>query len=108
MFVVFLLVNLVLPVCILASTSTPTPVPDSMLLPAVTTTPTAMPATTPVFVSSVQIRGLSVSDPCVTNPELVHLRNPHALIPQFMNTIMGVQLASRMTAPSLCSLGYSR
>jgi len=83
--IVFLLINLIVSACAPASAPTPTPTPSATPLPTATATPTptntatptSMPTATPTStttpIPTIQVDGLSIPDPRVTNLELFDL-----------------------------------
>ena len=95
--VVFLLVNLILSACapVSAPTPTSTPAPSATSLPTATavptstatptSTPTATPTATPTPIPTIQVGGLSVPDPRVTNPELFDLTKKDSPIVEHAN-----------------------
>jgi hypothetical protein len=74
------------------ATSTPTPTPT--LTPQPTKTPT--PTETPTPIPQIEVNGVKVPDPKITNPELFNLTKKDAPIPAFINALnkAGIKITS--------------
>jgi GH35 family endo-1,4-beta-xylanase len=77
----------------LVSYALPTATPDTIeLTPTPTTTPTPQPPPTPepTPIPTIEVNGLQLPDPRITNPELFDLKKKEAPIPQFVNAMQEI------------------
>jgi len=80
---------------------TPTPKPSPT--PTTTPTPQASPTPEPTPIPTVEVNGLQLPDPRVTNPELFNLTKKEAPIPQFVNALKnaGIELSPEQIAQGI-------
>ena len=88
----------------------PTTTPPSIeLTPAptatatATTTPTPPPTETPTPIPTIEVNGLQLPDPHITNPELFDLKKKEAPIPHFANALKnaGIELSPEQIAQGI-------
>jgi len=80
---------------------TPTPKPSPT--PTITPTPQASPTPEPTPIPTIEVNGLQLPDPRITNPELFDLKKKEAPIPQFANALKnaGIELSPEQIAQGI-------
>ncbi len=92
--------------CIVVSCASPTPLPSPSSTPLPTNTPTLMPTPTATQVPMIDVNGIQVPDPKVSNPELFDVYSADSPIVQFRDAMSEVgitvdtqQVITQLEAP---------
>jgi len=80
-----------------------TPNPKPSLTPTITPTPQPSPTPEPTPIPTIEVSGLQLPDPRITNPELFDLKKKEAPIPQFANALKnaGIELSPEQIAQGI-------